>query len=161
MKKLPLFVVTGASGTGKTTVSSLLRKLLPDFDVFNMDSINNIDWQIAKENWLRIAYSISLSGRGTILCGTMVPENIKTAEYRDRFDKILYINLHCNDQTREQRLRARGWEENLIAEYKSFADWLLMNSEQAFDPPMTTLDTTMLSPEKAAEYIKDWVRSHW
>lgn len=51
MSKLPLFVITGASGTGKTTVSSHVRKLLPEFDVFDMDIINNVDWQIAKENW--------------------------------------------------------------------------------------------------------------
>ncbi|PJN62512.1 hypothetical protein PAEAM_20750 [Paenibacillus sp. GM1FR] len=63
MRKLPLFIVTGASGTGKTTISSLVRKQLPEFDVFDMDIIDNVDWQIAKENWLRIAYNISLSGR--------------------------------------------------------------------------------------------------
>lgn len=161
MKKLPLFVVTGASGTGKTTISSLLRKLLPDFDVFDMDIINNIDWQIAKANWLRIAYSISLSGRGTVLCGTMVPENIESAEYKNKFDRILYINLHCNDQTREQRLRSRGWEETLIEEHKNFANWLLINSDRAFNPPMPTIDTSKLPPEKVAKEIKDWIIKNW
>ncbi len=34
MSKLPLFVITGASGTGKTAVPSLVRKLLPESDVF-------------------------------------------------------------------------------------------------------------------------------
>src|SRR5215469_10694317 len=36
---LPLFVVTGASGAGKTTVTGPLRRLLPDCDVFgcNLD----------------------------------------------------------------------------------------------------------------------------
>ncbi|WP_339282908.1 hypothetical protein [Paenibacillus sp. FSL R5-0486] len=39
MRRLPLFIVTGASGTGKTTISSLVRKQLPEFDVFDMDII--------------------------------------------------------------------------------------------------------------------------
>ena len=34
---LPLFVVTGASGAGKTTVTEPLRRLLPDCEVFEAD----------------------------------------------------------------------------------------------------------------------------
>ena len=34
---LPLFVVTGASGAGKTTVTGPLRRLLPDCAVFEAD----------------------------------------------------------------------------------------------------------------------------
>ncbi|EPY05827.1 nucleoside kinase, CMP and AMP kinase [Paenibacillus alvei TS-15] len=161
MSKLPLFVVTGACGTGKTTVSSLVRKLLPNFDVFDMDIINNVDWQIAKANWLRIAYSISLSGRGTVLCGTMIPENIESADYKDKFDRILYINLHCDDFVREERLKARGWEECLINDHKNFANWLINNSKTAFNPPMPTIDTTELPAEEVAKQIKDWILKNW
>ena len=39
--KLPLFLVTGASGTGKTTVVPYLQRLLPMCDVFNMDIMLN------------------------------------------------------------------------------------------------------------------------
>lgn len=123
MSKRPLFVITGASGTGKTTVSSHVRKLLPEFDVFDMDIIDNVDWQIAKENWSRVAYSISLSGRGTILCGTMVPENIASSKYIDQFDQVHYVNLHCDDHVREARLQARGWNEDAIEDHRNFANW--------------------------------------
>lgn len=161
MTKLPLFVITGASGTGKTTVSSHVRKLLPEFDVFDMDIIDNVDWQIAKENWLRVAYSISLSGRGTVLCGTMVPENIASSNYLERFERILYINLHCDDTTREKRLQARGWNENTIEDHRNFANWLVQNADTAFNPAMPTIDTTTLSSEEAAKRIEQWVRKNW
>ncbi|WP_181151080.1 hypothetical protein [Paenibacillus sp. PCH8] len=134
---------------------------LTRIEFIDMDIINNVDWQIAKENWLRIAYSISLSGRGTILCGTMVPENIASSEYKDQFDRILYVNLHCDDVTRESRLRARGWDENLIEDHKNFANWLIQNSETAFDPAMSTIHSTELSAEEAAEQIKEWVWKNW
>jgi|GEM_PF-5668151 Guanylate kinase len=39
-KKLPLFIVTGASGAGKTTVMQELRILMPDFVIFSTDSDN-------------------------------------------------------------------------------------------------------------------------
>ncbi|WP_434750888.1 AAA family ATPase [Paenibacillus amylolyticus] len=161
MNKLPLFVITGASGTGKTTVSSHVRKLLPGFDVFDMDIIDNVDWQIAKENWLRVAHSISLSGRGTVLCGTMVPENIASSKYIEQFDRILYLNLHCDDATREMRLQARGWDDNAIEDHRNFANWLLQNADKAFDPAMPTVDTTDLSSEEAAKQIEQWVRGNW
>ncbi|WP_440118978.1 AAA family ATPase [Paenibacillus sp. QZ-Y1] len=161
MKKVPLFVVTGASGTGKSTVCSLVRRMLPDFDVFDMDIIDNVDWQIAKANWLRIAYSISLSGRGTVLCGTMVPENIEAADHKDKFETIRYINLHCDDETRAERLYARGWGEDAVQEHKNFANWLVQNSNTAFTPPMSTIDTTLLQPEEVAKHIKEWVLANW
>ncbi|MGO4530217.1 AAA family ATPase [Paenibacillus sp. 2TAF8] len=161
MSKLPLFVITGASGTGKTTVASHVRELLPEFDVFDMDIINNVDWQIAKENWLRVAYSISLSGRGTVLCGTMVPENIASSQYIERFDRIHYVNLHCDDATREMRLQARGWDRNAIEDHRNFANWLLQNADKAFDPAMPTVDTTDLSSEEAAKQIAEWIRKNW
>ncbi|MCE5172512.1 AAA family ATPase [Paenibacillus profundus] len=83
-----------------------------------MDIINNVDWQIARANWLKNAYSISLSGRGTVLCGTMIPENIELADHKDKFDRILYINLHCDDSARKERIKARGWEERIIQDHK-------------------------------------------
>ncbi|MDR6723630.1 broad-specificity NMP kinase [Paenibacillus amylolyticus] len=161
MSKLPLFVVTGASGTGKTTICALVRESLPEFDVFDMDIIDNVDWQIAKANWLRIAYSISLSGRGTVLCGTMVPENIESADHKDKFETIHYINLHCDDETRAARLLARGWGNEAVQEHKNFANWLVQNASVAFTPPMPTINTSELAPEEVAKEIKDWVLSNW
>jgi hypothetical protein len=39
---LPLFVVTGASGTGKTTITGPLGQRLPDFEVFDADIILHV-----------------------------------------------------------------------------------------------------------------------
>jgi hypothetical protein len=43
----PLFVVTGASGTGKTTITGPLRRALPGCDVFDADII----LQVAALGW--------------------------------------------------------------------------------------------------------------
>jgi hypothetical protein len=44
---LPLFVVTGASGTGKSTVMEPLRARLPDVEVFDVD----VTLQVAALGW--------------------------------------------------------------------------------------------------------------
>lgn len=91
----------------------------------------------------------------------MVPENIASSQYIERFDRIHYVNLHCDDATREMRLQARGWDENAIKDHRNFANWLLQNADKAFDPAMPTVDTTDLSSEEAAKQIEEWVRANW
>jgi hypothetical protein len=77
---MPLFVVTGPSGTGKTTVTGPLRGLLPDCDVFEAD----LTWHIAtvghdnwRNTWLQLAHGVGLNGRVTILCGSLTPDQLE------------------------------------------------------------------------------------
>jgi predicted ATP-binding protein involved in virulence len=102
MSKLPLFIITGASGVGKTTVIDELRYKLPNYIVFDVDSItdSNNDYGVIKNNWLRIAGNIAKSNVLTILCGTIMPWDIEKCDYY--FSKVYYLNLHCNDEIRKQ-----------------------------------------------------------
>ena len=57
---LPLFVVTGASGTGKTTITGPLRRALPGCDVFDADIILQVaalGWDNWRNTWLRLAHA--------------------------------------------------------------------------------------------------------
>ncbi len=73
---LPLFVVTGASGAGKTAVTGPLRRLLPDCDVFDTDvlplQLAALGWDTWRNAWLRLAHGIALNGRVTVLCGSLL-----------------------------------------------------------------------------------------
>jgi tRNA uridine 5-carbamoylmethylation protein Kti12 len=72
-QKVPLFIVTGSSGSGKTYVIHDLRKILPDFDIFDIDNLREIgisDEQQIRNVWLRVARNTAESGRMTIICGT-------------------------------------------------------------------------------------------
>jgi broad-specificity NMP kinase len=164
-EKIPLFIVTGASGTGKTAVSMELRKLLPDVDVFELDSIHRMvgddDWKKTQNIWFRVARNVAASGRISIICGTMMPWDAEKCEDYQYFkDNIYFLNLHCDDETRELRLRARNWSEDLIQEHKSFAKWLLENADKAYTPPMPTVDTTTTVVKEVAIQISEWVRGH-
>lgn len=70
-QKLPLFIVTGASGVGKTTVMQELRVLLPDFVVFSTDIDNfgstasKLEYQDRFNLLLHFANFVAKSGRGT------------------------------------------------------------------------------------------------
>src|SRR6201996_1336792 len=76
---LPLFVVTGASGAGKTTVTAPLRRLLPECDVFEGDLISQVaglGWDTWRDTWLRIAYAAGLNSRPMVLCTSLIPGHL-------------------------------------------------------------------------------------
>ena len=52
---LPLFIVTGASGAGKSAIIEPLQHLLTEYGVFDKDQMWAADWDMAYNNFLRIA----------------------------------------------------------------------------------------------------------
>lgn len=158
--KLPLFIVTGASGSGKTFVIKELRRLMPDFDIFDPDHLVDFighDWEKIRNIWLRVARNIAQSGRMTIICGTMMPWDIEKCADFHFFKHVYYLNLHCDEETREKRLRERNWPEEEIQNHKNFANRLLEITDEVYDPPMPTIDTTDADVVEVACQIKEWV----
>ncbi len=160
---LPLYIVTGASGVGKSTITEPLQHLLTEYGVFDKDLMWAKDWDMAYNNFFRVASALAQGGKGTVIVGTIVPEHLEGLSDRSLVGKILYINLHTNEKTRRTRLTTRRkWgqpTEEFIQEHARFAAWLLENAETKFDSPMPTFDTTSISPEKVAEQVADWIRA--
>ncbi|WP_420916124.1 GNAT family N-acetyltransferase [Paenibacillus thiaminolyticus] len=161
MRQLPLFIVTGASGMGNSAATPIIRGLLPEFDVFDVDILEHEDGQAATNNWLRIAYSIAQSGRGTVLCGAITPEKLEECDCADKFSRIHLLNLHSSEAGREERLQAMNRDVAMIEEQPGFAPWLLSHGDTFEEPPVHTIDTGLEPPSKVAERIAQWVRSRW
>ncbi|MCZ8516333.1 hypothetical protein O9H85_28865 [Paenibacillus filicis] len=137
---------------------------MPEFEIFETDVIWDNDWHTQRSNLLHIAYSIAQNNRKTILCGTMMPQDVEKCEHFGFFSQVHNAILHCDDETREIRLRSRpAWRksssESFIEEHKKFAHWLLENADTAFSPPAPVIDTTYDSPNEVARKITDWVQS--
>jgi hypothetical protein len=140
---LPLVVVTGASGTGKTTIAEPLRRRLPDCEVFDTDVILRVaalGWDTWRNTWLQLAHAIALNGRASVLCGSLLPAQLEGLPARRL----------------AERLRARpDWRgsshEANIVEHQCFAAWL----RQQIRP---TFDTSALSVDAVAGRVAGWVR---
>lgn len=162
MRLLPLFIVTGASGVGKTSVVEPLQQIMPDWQVFETDILwdSGRDWQFVRQNWLRIAHCIAQTGRATILCGTHLPEQIDACDCREFLSPVHYLILHCEDETLVARLQGRpAWHNQtdaFIAEQRRFNRWLVENATTAFDPPAALVDTTHASVTEVGRRIKAW-----
>jgi hypothetical protein len=156
---LPLFVVTGASGVGKTTVTGPLRALLPDCDVFEADltlQVAGLGWETWRNTWLRLAHGVAMNGRVTVLCGSLLPSQLAGLPARKLLGPIHFCNLDCPDDVLADRLRARpSWRhssiETVIPEHQRFAAWLRAHIRPSWD-------TSVLTPEEAAGHIAAWVR---
>lgn len=158
--KLPLFIVTGASGSGKTYVIKELRRIMPDFDIFDPDNLVEFigrDWEKMRNIWLRVARNIAQSGRMTIICGTMMPWDTEKCVDFPFFKHVYYLNLHCDEVTREKRLRERNWPDEDIQNHINFAKRLLEIAHDDFKPPMPTIDTSDTDVTNVASEIKEWV----
>ncbi|HNB23194.1 MAG TPA: AAA family ATPase [Candidatus Melainabacteria bacterium] len=165
---LPFFVVTGASGSGKTTSALKLCRKLKDVVVLDQDILWNESFNTPDNNykefrntWLRIAKNINQAGRPVVLFGSAIPEQFENLNERRYIEKIHYLTLYCDEEVLKNRLierphwRKSGSEENL-KNMVEFNNWLKENAEKT-EPKMTLLDTTKIDIADTVEAIEKWV----
>jgi broad-specificity NMP kinase len=164
-RRLPLFSLTGPSGTGKSTVCRQLTAEIGDLAVVLEQDVlwtagltdPTGDYRQFRATWLRMAGMIHQSGRPVVLCGTVVPVQFERCAERVFVGDIHYLALVCEPDALRERLRARpvwrGWDSARIEETLSFNDWVRSNPGQ-----MELLDTTMLSLPQTVGAVAAWVR---
>ncbi|TQN33391.1 broad-specificity NMP kinase [Haloactinospora alba] len=167
-RRLPLYCVTGPSGTGKSAVGRLLVDALADrFVVLEQDVLWTAglrdptdEHRRFRTTWLRMAGMIQQSGRPVVLCGTVVPPELEPLPERALFSDIHYLALTCEPDTLAARLRARPawrqWDEPRIAEMLDYAAWV-SDTAHRMSPPMTLLDTTDGTVADTASRVTAWI----
>lgn len=171
IRRLPLLVVTGASGTGKTSVCELLLHALPEVVVLESDvllaalrSFADDDVQQYWNLWLRLVLHVHQAGRPVLLCGTVQPRHLEAAPDRDGIGPIHYLALTCEDAELQRRLLARpawrGWDDDRIAEHLRFNRWWRDRGWQTDGQVevVDRLDTTGAMPRQTADTVRAWVR---
>ena len=166
--RLPLYCVSGPSGTGKSTIAGmLLERLRSRFVVLEQDLLwvgglrdPAHDHRLFRSTWLRTAAMVQQSGRPVVLCGTVMPPEFEPLPERALFTDVHYLALTCEPDVLAARLRARpawrGWDEERIRENLEFAAWVVDRAE-ALEPPLTLLDTTRSDPVDTADAVCGWI----
>src|SRR5215467_4302854 len=121
----PLFIITGASGTGKSTVCLSLTPLLKECVVLEQAILRGVVPATSEDNysdyrnvWLRVTKNVGQAGRPVVLCGTALPEQFEECPERRYFSTLHYLTFVCNDDVLVDRLKRRpGWRMSYTPEF--------------------------------------------
>ncbi|HEX6288772.1 MAG TPA: AAA family ATPase [Herpetosiphonaceae bacterium] len=167
--QLPLFIVTGASGAGKSAIALALAPALPECVVLDSDILWRPEFATPADQyrsyrnmWLRVAKNIGQAGRPVVLCGTALPEQFESCPERRYFTALHYLALVCDDAVLMHRLAARPpWRgadtTAFIQAMVTFNQWLKMHAATT-NPPLSLLDTTGRTIEHTVALARDWIR---
>lgn len=168
LRKTPLYIITGASCAGKSTICQILMEHETDYIVMESDILWRNEFNTPENNyreyrelWLDVCAHISQDGLPVILCGCAVPEQFEACDNRNLFSDIAYLAVVCDEAELESRIRAgRGvTDEGWIGSSLQFNGWLIANAQHT-QPPITLLDTTRLTPREAADAAHEWIIAH-
>jgi len=163
-KKLPLFIITGASGAGKSTTCEILFQNETEYIIMESDLLWHDIYNTPKDNyrkyrelWLRVCANISQIGKPVVLCGCATPEQFDVCIEKDLFTEIYYLAIICDDEALENRMKngRKINDENWIKSSIEFNRWIIDNGKSH---NIHLLNTTGLLPEQAAKEIDKWIR---
>lgn len=168
--RLPLFVITGASGTGKSTIGlRLVEELRGESVVMETDILWRPEfatpedgYRSYRELWLRVAKNIGQAGLPVVLVGAAIPEQLEGVSERRYFSTIHYHALVCDDEDLIARLKDRpAWRdsgsEEFVGQMLRFNRWLQENARHT-DPPMAVLDTSRSGIEDGVRQLAARIR---
>ena len=166
-RRMPLFIITGASCVGKSTMCEVLfrnekKYIVMESDVLWNDMYNtpNDDYRAYRELWMRVCKNVSQIGMPVVLCGCAVPKQFEHCDERKNFTNIHYLAVVCEKDVLEKRLTQRGaTDPNWIRSSMEFNAWLKEHAQET-NPPIYLLDNSKLSPEEAAEITDRWIREN-
>jgi len=169
-RMLPLFIITGASGTGKTTLTSKIALMDEKPDLVYLDSdmlligeFTSSGWQEYRNIWLWVCFNISQSGRPVALFGSASPPDFENALRRRYFSAIHYLALTCDSDTLEQRLVQRPeWRKSSSPEFvKSHLEWnqWFIDNASTANPPHSILDTTDKTLHETIMELFAWINA--
>ncbi len=131
-----LFIIGGASGSGKTSCLPGLRHALPEIDWHEFDERGvpappiPSDWRITTtESWLRIAIANQKANKDTAIIGGAVYGEVLACPSYPEIDAAAYCLLDCGDPVRIDRIRSRDQgRDSASQEMLNWAAWLRMHA---------------------------------
>ena len=126
------FLVTGASGVGKSTVRKLIETEFVDvLEIAELGMLGstpkwNIEWRHRMvERTVRRALDAQRERKHFLLCGDPVPPGeVWAAPSADRLDRLHVCLLDAGERAQTARLLERGDDSKFIRHHVSFADWM-------------------------------------
>jgi len=164
-KTMPLFILTGCSGVGKTTTAQELLQRNIDFLVLDSDFLFNLmpheteeDYKNQAEQLMTLSKDLMQGGKPVLWTKAGALEHFEMAYNRRFFTKVYYLALVCNSKELERRMREGRhitdfrWISSSIEYNTWFMEKGIISDEKA-----DTYDITGKSAAEVADYVISWV----
>lgn len=168
IRRLPLFIITGASCIGKSTISSKLQQEYDKVVVMESDILwNGIyntpedDYRQYRELWLRVCKNISQSVNPVVLCGCAIPEQFEVCAERRYFSDIHYLAVVAGDEKLKERIEVRPAYRNcdgdeFVNSQLQFNNWFKENYDKT-NPNITLLNNSNQTVEQSVCEVIKWI----
>lgn len=166
--RVPLFIITGSSGCGKSTVAQiLLGKLNPYFIVdadFLCHDIKGYggSWDAFWNHVSIVSLALARNLRPIVVVGRVTPAQIEKAKTLSFFSAVHYMILTCDPSTQAARLKGRSVPGLLkpptpeeIEGHARAAQSIVEEARQR--PNATILDNTGLTQSHTAAVVDRWI----
>lgn len=162
--RAPLFLLSGAAGTGKTTLIPHLSRLARGVVVLDMDDLLEDGtvlgvpiatptaapiWPAYNRLWHRLTVAIRRSGVPVLLLAPPPPGDGPLEVWTGDPDLHRAL-LDCAPEEQRRRLRARGWPRADI-------DGAVLDAELARRTIRPAFRSDLDGPERAAREVMEWV----
>lgn len=164
-----LIVITGASGSGKTTTLNLLKEKFETaekaisfahFDSLGVPGEEEMvklhgsveEWQrITTDKWIKKLSLIATADHRILFEGQMRIAFIKEALSKYNLPSTQMILLDCSDTVRRTRLNTHRLQPELAND--QMMAWAKYLREEAEKEAIYTIDTSLLTPDEVASKI--------
>ena len=166
--ELPLFILSGCSGIGKTTTAIEIMKNTTDIVVLDVDILRGIQAPQTQEDYMRFIDTLEAISRNINQCGKPVLWTVAgnldmlPKSYNSRFFSHIYcLALVADSETvREHMIIGRkiadpDWKQSSL-EYNEYFRTHDSIGELKFD----TLSIENKTPEQVATEVIDWIKLH-
>ena len=130
-----LFLVMGASGSGKSSCLSGLKQRRPEIDWRDFDdapqfATSPVDRKLATEYWMQLVVENQAKGLSTGVVGTIVLGEVVACPSATTIKGVRALLLDCADVLRIERIRTRdGYQaKGASQEMLCWAAWLRMHT---------------------------------
>jgi len=157
-----LYFITGACGTGKSSIIPYLKKNLEGFDIHDFDEVGvpenpTVQWRKdTTDYWLKVASENAKKDISTLIVGLSIPQEVRNSQYFSSAPKIYYCLLDISEEERCKRLSKRGASKELIEDLEELVGLRKWVSESDFE--YIIIDTAGRSIEETSEKVISWIK---
>lgn len=163
--KLPLFILTGCSGVGKTTTAHELMLSTEEFVVLDADFFFNLMPHETQEDYLQqiekleeLSKNIMQAGKPVLWAMAGNLDKLNSVYHRQFYSDIFCLALVCDEETlRHRMMQGRGitddeWIQSSV-EYNNY----FKTHTVIYDIPFDVCDTEGKEVGQVVEEVKKWV----